>query len=106
MEWITSPAEGLRFDDEQFDCVVSQFGLMYFENKETAVKEMHRVLKPNGHLAVLVWDELENNPGLAAEEYLWQKFLGGEIDSTPYAMGDSAVLEKLFKPLNLGDFLI
>ena len=106
IDWITSPAENLPFDDNQFDCVVSQFGLMYFENKESAVREMHRVLKPNGYLAILVWDKLENNPGFAAEEYLWQKLLGGEIDNTPFAMGDSIVLENLIKPLDLRDIEI
>ena len=101
IEWINAPAEALPFDDNRFDCVVSQFGLMYFEDKEGAVGEMHRVVKQGGSIAVIVWDALENNPGLAAEEYLWQRVFNEEIDNTPYGLGDSGVLESLFSSLHL-----
>ena len=90
-------AEALPFSDNSYDCVVSQFGLMYFENQTGAIREMMRVIKPGGSLAVAVWDGLANNPGLAAEEILWQQLFGGEVEETPYSLGDKGVLENLFK---------
>jgi ubiquinone/menaquinone biosynthesis C-methylase UbiE len=68
---------------------------MYFEDKAGAIREMMRVLQPGGSLVMVAWDKLTNNPGLAAEEYLWQQLFGGEIDQSPYCLGDEGVLEEL-----------
>ena len=106
VEWINAPAEALPFKHEHFDCVVSQFGLMYFENKENAIREMIRVLKKGGALAVAVWDKLDNNPGLAAEEYLWRHVFGSEVDETPYKLGDRGALENMFKSSGVTDIQI
>lgn len=97
IEWKHAAAEALPFDDDSFDSVVSQFGLMYFENKQGALKEMMRVLRPGGNLAVAVWDKLENCPGLAAENQVWQRLFGDEAaDNVPYNIGDKQVLQMLF----------
>ena len=96
IEWLEAPAENLPFSDNHFDNVVSQFGLMYFEEPEVALKEMMRVLKPGGSMAVTVWNNLDNNPGLAAEEHLWQRVFGEEIDETPFRLGDTEGLKSLF----------
>lgn len=98
VEWINAPAEALPFEDDHFNCAVSQFGLMYFENQETAIREMMRVLHPGGSLAVVVWNELEHNPGFAAENELWQQVFGEEMeDESPNKLGNKIVLENLFK---------
>ena len=96
IEWLNASSEALPFKDNNFDCSVCQFGLMYFEDKVGAIREMLRVLKPGGSLVVTVWDRLINNPGLAAEEYLWQRLFGGDIEEAPYCLGDKGVLEDLF----------
>lgn len=106
VEWINAPAEALPFKDNHFDCVVSQFGLMYFGNQKKAIREMIRVLKQGGSLAVAVWDKLDNNPGLAAEEYLWQQVFDGDVDETPYKLGDRGALEELFKSSGVTDIQI
>ncbi|KAA3663243.1 MAG: methyltransferase domain-containing protein [Chloroflexi bacterium] len=54
IEWRQSVAEQLPFEDNNFDTVVSQFGLMFFEDQVKALQEMMRVLRPGGHLAVAV----------------------------------------------------
>ena len=103
IEWLHAPAEKLPFPNDIFNCVVSQFGLMYFEDQEAAIHEMIRVLKPGGSLAVTVWDSLDNNPGLAAEEYLWQQVFGEEVDEAPYRLGDKKALLKLFEASGVSD---
>ena len=106
VEWLNAPAEELPFTDDYFNCVVSQFGLMYFKNREAAIREMMRVLQPSGTIAVIVWDKLDNNPGLAAEESLWQKVLGGEAEEPPHGLGDKEVLENLFRASGINDIRI
>lgn len=46
-------AECLPFADNTFDCVCIGFGLRNVTDKDTALKSMHRVLKPGGRVIVL-----------------------------------------------------
>jgi ubiquinone/menaquinone biosynthesis C-methylase UbiE len=55
-------ALGLPFDDESFDIVVCQFGLMFFEDKAKGLAEMARVLRKGGKVVFTVWDSFASNP--------------------------------------------
>ncbi len=55
-------ADALRFPENSFDVVVSRLGVMLFPDPLAAVREMLRVLKPNGRLAFAVWHQSELNP--------------------------------------------
>lgn len=50
---LVCDAEKLPFADESFDFVSVAFGLRNMTNKEHALAEMHRTLKPGGKLLVL-----------------------------------------------------
>ncbi|WP_424362401.1 class I SAM-dependent methyltransferase [Methylocystis parvus] len=52
----------LPFADQAFDAVVCQFGLMFFPDKDTALREARRVLKPHGRYLFSVWDAARYNP--------------------------------------------
>jgi SAM-dependent methyltransferase len=54
-------AMALPFDDQTFDAVVIQFGVMFFPDKAKALSEARRVLRPGGWLLFSVWDRLEEN---------------------------------------------
>lgn len=56
-------AEELSFEDEQFDCVTIAFGLRNVTDKDKALREMYRVLKPGGRLLVLEFSK-PTAPGL------------------------------------------
>ena len=53
--WDVADAEELPYKDGEFDAVVSQFGHMFAPRPEIAVREMLRVLKPGGTIAVSTW---------------------------------------------------
>ncbi|MBL1179224.1 class I SAM-dependent methyltransferase [Pantanalinema sp. GBBB05] len=48
-------ASALPFDDVSFDTVISANSFHYFDDPNIALKEMKRVLKPNGNLIILDW---------------------------------------------------
>ena len=45
--------ESLNFEDSTFDAAFIAFGIRNFEDKKKGLKELHRVLKPNGLLLIL-----------------------------------------------------
>ena len=45
--------ENLDFENDTFDAAFIAFGIRNFEDKKKGMKELHRVLKENGHLLIL-----------------------------------------------------
>jgi ubiquinone/menaquinone biosynthesis C-methylase UbiE len=50
-------AEKLELADASFDAVLCGLGLMYMPDPAQALREMRRVLRPGGRIAVAVWGE-------------------------------------------------
>lgn len=93
VEWHSGTAEAAPFPDGSFDAVVCQFGLMFFGDRAAAVREMLRVLKPGGGLALAVWDTLEDSPAYAVEVSILEKLAGPEAANAlraPFVLGDPA----------------
>lgn len=55
VEWVHGDAEELPFDDESFDVVLSTFGCMFAPRHAVTARELARVLRPGGRLAVTAW---------------------------------------------------
>lgn len=55
-------ADSLLFADNSFDAVVCRLGIMFFPDPVAAVREMLRVTKPGGNVALAVWGKSEVNP--------------------------------------------
>jgi demethylmenaquinone methyltransferase/2-methoxy-6-polyprenyl-1,4-benzoquinol methylase len=64
IEYVQANAEVLPFPDNQFHCVTIGFGLRNVTDKDRALREMYRVLKPGGKLLVLEFSK-PTNPALA-----------------------------------------
>lgn len=79
IEWLEGMAEALPLPDSSFDAVVSQFGLMFFEDKPQALREMVRVLNPGSRLAVAVCDAVENSPGYGAFALSLDRLFGRQV---------------------------
>jgi demethylmenaquinone methyltransferase / 2-methoxy-6-polyprenyl-1,4-benzoquinol methylase len=104
-------ADALRlpFADASFDLVTTAFGFRNLANYEAGLREILRVLKPGGSVAILEFTEPE--PGLLGSAYRFycQKMLpkiGGWIsgDSAAYEYLPKSV-KRFFHPQELSDLL-
>jgi SAM-dependent methyltransferase len=55
-------ADSLPFPDNCFDAVISRFGVMFFPAPTAGIREMLRVLKTGGKVALAVWHFADDNP--------------------------------------------
>lgn len=55
-------ADSLPFSDNSFDVIVSRLGVMFFPDPHAALRELLRVAKPGGVIALAVWYKSELNP--------------------------------------------
>jgi ubiquinone/menaquinone biosynthesis C-methylase UbiE len=90
--WQACDATRLPFADNSFDCVVCQFGVMFFPSQLAGHEEAFRVLRPGGHYLFSVWDRIETNPiALAMSDALAERFPADPpmfLRRTPYGHSD------------------
>ena len=91
LEYVQADAQALPFPDNHFDCVSIAFGLRNVTDKDLALREMLRVLKPGGRLLVLEFSKPGNELlGKAYDQYsfrvlpLMGKLVAGDSDSYQY----------------------
>ena len=98
--WERGLAESLPYDDESFEAVMSQFGLMFFQDRNASLREMLRVLVPSGRVAVAVWDSLEKSEAYPIEVELLDRIAGeraADALRAPFVLGDRTQLATLFR---------
>jgi ubiquinone/menaquinone biosynthesis C-methylase UbiE len=99
IEWRQGEAESLPFEDRSFDAAISQFGLMFFRDREAALREMARVVVAGGRVGVAVFDRLDNIPAYRTMAGVFEEVVGKETADalrSPFALGDPQQLAALF----------
>ena len=74
IRWLTRSALDLGLEDGSFGAVLCQQGLQFFPDKIAALREMHRVLRPGGRLALSVWSSVGRYNGAVGKAL--EKFIG------------------------------
>ena len=69
-------AHELPFPDQSFDLITSRFGVMFFHDPVKALREAHRVLKPEARACFLAWGPFEQ-PFWSSMWGVVHKFAGG-----------------------------
>lgn len=106
INWQQGNAEGLPFNNESFDIVLSQFGLMLFSSPNTALKEMKRVLKPGGYMIIAVFDSIHTIPAYEVMADLFARKVDssvGEALRFPFSMGNTDELYSVFSEAGLNN---
>lgn len=60
VRFVQANAEALPFEDNYFDCIVISFGIRNVTNKDAALREMYRCLKPGGRALILEFSKPTN----------------------------------------------
>jgi ubiquinone/menaquinone biosynthesis C-methylase UbiE len=98
IDWRLGRAESLPFGDAAFDVVFCQFALMFFDDREAALRGMWRTLRPGGRLVVSVFDTLARNTAYAAMAEALQRHVGEVAAAAlrmPFSLGDQGGLRAL-----------
>lgn len=100
IKWQPADALELPFDDNSFDAVVCQFGIMFFPDKLKGLQEAHRVLKPGGKIIFNTWDNVENNPAIHEGRKIIESYFGDDppvFYNVPFSIHDENELQTIMK---------
>ncbi|ELY87849.1 Methyltransferase type 11 [Natrialba hulunbeirensis JCM 10989] len=98
IEWRQGDATALPFSDEEFDVVCCQQALQFFDDPVAAIGEMHRVLAPDGRVALSVWRPLDYQPAYVVLADAVERYIGdeaGEMMRSPFPAWDGEDLRTL-----------
>jgi SAM-dependent methyltransferase len=89
--------EALDLPDESFDAVISRVGLIYFPDRQRALGEIHRVLRPGGRLSAIVYSTPERNRFFSIPVGIIRRIAGLPAPAPglpgPFSLGGPGVLE-------------
>jgi len=94
-------ADALPFGDNSFDVVISRLGVMFFPDPVAGLREMLRVTKPGGGLALAVWQKSEHNPFLHVVTEVMSRYV-----EAPHADPDAPGAFRFAEPGKLASILI
>jgi ubiquinone/menaquinone biosynthesis C-methylase UbiE len=101
-------AEDIGFPDEAFDAVTCRFGIMFCPQPDVALREIRRVLKPEGRLTMSVWADPKYSPGQTVVGEALRRF--GRPQPEPdfeapgiYQLAPDGKLERFLKDAGFGE---
>jgi ubiquinone/menaquinone biosynthesis C-methylase UbiE len=97
IEWRQGDATRLPFPDEQFDRVLCQHGLQYVPDRAAALREMRRVLTPDGQLAVSTFSQSIGYQIFQSTAALFVGEKSAAVMREPFALSDLDELSRLIK---------
>jgi len=107
--FLEADALCLPFADGSFDLVTTAFGFRNLANYETGLREIQRVLKPGGTLAILEFAEPPDNPLGNAYRWYFRKILpriGAFVSGDPNAYTYlPASVSRFFAPVELASLM-
>ncbi|HJZ71824.1 MAG TPA: methyltransferase domain-containing protein [Vicinamibacterales bacterium] len=109
IDWREGNVTALPLADATFNVAICQQGLQFFPDRAAALREIHRVLTPQGRLAVACWKGIQHSPGFLALAEALAKHAGPEaaaIARGPFALGDEGELRSVIAGAGFKDIAV
>lgn len=106
IEWRPGDAADLPFDDAAFDVVCCQQVLQFVSDPARVLREMYRVLGPDGRLAMTVWRPIEFHPVYVTMADALERHVGDEaaaMTRSPFPDWTIADLRGLVRDAGFGE---
>lgn len=106
IKWQVMDAQEIQFADNSFDVVICQFGIMFFPDKQKAINQAYRVLKPGGKFILSTWDKIETQHVTLIANDIIKSFFPNDppmFFNVPFSMSDPGVMESLMKNAGFRD---
>jgi ubiquinone/menaquinone biosynthesis C-methylase UbiE len=101
MKFCACAADALLFDDDTFDAAVCRFGAMFFPDPLAALREMLRVTKPKGKVALVVWHNKKSNPFFSVVTDILAKYIESPAEDPqapgPFRFADPGMLSQILE---------
>jgi SAM-dependent methyltransferase len=78
IDFVECPAEALTVDSAAYDVATCQHGMQFFGNRQGALQEMRRAMRPGGRFGIAVWCAIDECPPFAVLATAIAKVLGDE----------------------------
>lgn len=97
IDWREGDAGALPLEDNALDVLLCQQGVQFFPDRHAAVREMRRVLREGGRLALNVWQALEQHEIYEALSVAQARHLDVSLSqvTAPWSFPDASELEQL-----------
>lgn len=109
IDWKVGDALTLPFSNAMFHIVFCQGGLQFIPDRLTALREMFRVLRPGGRLALMVGQHIQYCPGFAIVLDKLASHIGWQVAAflrIPFSLGDMEELRSLMVEAGFQDVIV
>lgn len=106
IDWQQGDADQLPYEDHRFDYVFCQQGMQFFPEPQQVLKEMHRVLKPGGRLALNIMRSIRHNPAFKILSDELEKHVGenaGSMMRAPFPEWDQKKIRNMVEDAGFRD---
>jgi ubiquinone/menaquinone biosynthesis C-methylase UbiE len=103
IDWRQGNATSLPVSaGERFTVVTCHQGLQFMPDKAAAVREMRRVLTPDGRVAIATWSSLDDLPAMVELNAIAERHVGPIVDSR-HSFGDAGALRHVLVDAEFSD---
>lgn len=112
VSYVLGNAQDYPLEPDSFDLAFSRFGVMFFENRVAAMKNVYRSLKPGGRMMLIVWRGLKDNYCWNVGKTMALKYLkepeevGMTCGPGPFSMANEEVTRGMLKSAGFSDIEI